>query len=445
MTDNQRVRLNTPLADRMRPENLDEFVGQEHLVGKGKALRNAIEDGRIPSMILWGPPGSGKTTLALIVAKYTDAHFIKFSAVLSGIKEIRSVVEEAKMQREFNKKQVILFVDEFHRFNKIQQDAFLPYIEDGTLILIGATTENPSFEINSALLSRVKIYILKKLLPGEVRKILRNALVAQTGLQRKVDITDEAMDFIVNIADGDARVALNILEIANNVIAQNIDKIIDISLVQDVAQRKTLLYDKKQEEHYSLISALHKSIRGSDPDAALYYLARMLEAGEDPLYIVRRLVRIASEDIGLADPFALTLAVSAKEAVHLLGMPECDLALAEVVVYLATSPKSNSIYSAYQKAKKDVYDEPYAEVPLKIRNAPTIFMKNIGYGKGYRYAHNFPNAFVPEEYLPNSLKGRRYYEPTDRGRELKIKERLKKWRELISKEKKRKRDKKETG
>ncbi|MCK4585152.1 replication-associated recombination protein A [candidate division WOR-3 bacterium] len=428
-----------PLADRVRPTNLSEFIGQEHLIGKGRALRKAIEKGKIPSMILWGPPGSGKTTLAFLIAKYTNAHYINFSAVLSGIKEIRGVIEEARMKREFKGKQVILFVDEFHRFNRIQQDAFLPYVEDGTLILIGATTENPSFEINSPLLSRVKIYILKKLNNEETRKILENAIKSEKGLKGMAELTDDGFDFISNISDGDARVALNILEIAYNVVpVRNKKKKIAIKVLEDVAQKKTLLYDKKQEEHYNLISALHKSIRGSDPDAALYYLARMLESGEDPLYIARRIVRMAVEDIGLADPFALTLAVSAKEAVHFVGMPECNLALAEAVVYLATSPKSNSIYKAYTKAMEDVYNAPGAEVPFRIRNAPTYFMKKIGYGKNYKYAHNYPEAFVPEEYLPDVLKGRIYYEPLERGRESKIKERLEKWRRLIKKSKERK-------
>ncbi|TES91458.1 MAG: replication-associated recombination protein A, partial [Candidatus Cloacimonadota bacterium] len=408
---NQKIEKN-PLADRVRPTKLGEFIGQEHLIGKGKALRKAIEDGKIPSMILWGPPGSGKTTLAFLIAKYNNAHFINFSAVLSGIKEIRGVIEEAKMKRDFKGKQVILFVDEFHRFNKIQQDAFLPYVEDGTLILIGATTENPSFEINSALLSRVKIYILKKLNQDEIRKVLENAIKSDTGLKGKAELTDDAMNFIMNISDGDARIALNILEISYNVLpTKKKKKRIDIKVVEDVAQKKTLLYDKKQEEHYNLISALHKSVRGSDPDAALYYLARMLESGEDPLFIARRFVRMAVEDIGLADPFALTLAVSAKEAVHFIGMPECSLALAEAAVYLATSPKSNSVYKAYEMAKDDVYNVPGAEVPFRIRNAPTYFMKKIGYGKDYKYAHNYPAAFVPEGYLPDVLKGRIYYEP----------------------------------
>jgi putative ATPase len=421
-----------PLADRMRPTKLNEFIGQKHLVGKGKALRKSILKGEIPSMIFWGPPGTGKTTLAFIIATYTNAHFINFSAVLSGIKDIRGVIDEAKMKRDYRGKQVILFVDEFHRFNKMQQDAFLPYVEDGTIILIGATTENPSFEINSALLSRVKIYIFKKLNADEIKKVIANAIKSKKGYNGTIKIGDDGLRFITNISDGDARVALNILELATIATPEtDKKKNITIKLLEDVAQKKTLLYDKKEEEHYNFISALHKSIRGSDPDAALYYLARMLESGEDPLYIARRLVRVASEDIGLADPFALALAVSAKDAVHFLGLPECDLALAETAVYLATSPKSNSVYTAYQKAKEDVYNIPGAEVPLKIRNAPTSFMKKVGYGKGYRYAHNYPGGFVPERYLPDALKDKIYYEPLDRGRESKIKERLEKWRALI--------------
>jgi putative ATPase len=426
----------SPLADRVRPVELSEFVGQQHLVGKGKALRKSIEDGKIPSMILWGPPGSGKTTLAFLVAKYTNAHFINFSAVLSGVKEIRAVVEDAKMKRAFKGQQVILFVDEFHRFNKLQQDAFLPHVEDGTLILIGATTENPSFEINSALLSRVKIYVLKRLSNEEIKRVIDHALSSDKGLANHAALTEDALDFIVAIADGDARIALNILEIAYNVVpSKNKKKKITLKVAEDVAQKKTLLYDKKQEEHYNLISALHKSIRGSDPDASLYYLARMLESGEDPLYIARRLVRMAVEDIGLADPFALTLAVSAKEAVHFVGMPECNLALAEATVYLATSPKSNAVYEAYEKAKGDVYRIPGAEIPFRIRNAPTRFMKEIGYGKDYHYAHNFPEAFVPETFLPDALEGTVYYHPQNRGRESKIKERLQQWRDLIEKAK----------
>ncbi len=422
----------SPLADRVRPDDLSEFVGQRHLVGKGKALKRAIENGKIPSMILWGPPGSGKTTLAFLIAKYANAHFINFSAVLSGIKEIRAVVEEAKAKMTFKQQQVILFVDEFHRFNKLQQDAFLPHVEDGTIILIGATTENPSFEINAALLSRVKIYVLKPLAPEEIKMIMDHAISSKKGLADGVVLTEDACDFIVAIADGDARIALNILEIAHNVISsRGKKKKITLKIAEDVAQKKTLLYDKKQEEHFNLISALHKSVRGSDPDAALYYLARMLESGEDPLYIARRLVRMAVEDIGLADPFALTLSISAKEAVHFIGMPECNLALAETAVYLATSPKSNTVYEAYGKAKEDVYRVPGAEIPFRIRNAPTRFMKDIGYGKDYRYAHDFPGGFIPETFLPDVLEGTIYYHPGERGREKKIKERLGRWRALI--------------
>lgn len=425
-----------PLADRVRPVDLSEFVGQQHLVGKGKALRKTIEEGKIPSMILWGPPGSGKTTLAFLIARYTNAHFINFSAVLSGVKEIRAVVEDAKMKRAFKGQQVILFVDEFHRFNKLQQDAFLPHVEDGTLTLIGATTENPSFEINSALLSRVKIYVLKRLSDSDIESVIRHAVSSRKGLANRVTLTKDALDFIKAVADGDARIALNIIEIAFNVVpSKNKKKKITLKVAEDVAQKKTLLYDKKQEEHYNLISALHKSIRGSDPDAALYYLARMLESGEDPLYIARRLVRMAVEDIGLADPFALTLAVSAKEAVHFIGMPECSLALAEAAVYLATSPKSNTVYEAYEKAKDDVHRVPGAEIPFRIRNAPTRFMKEIGYGKDYRYAHDAPGAFIPETFLPDALEGTIYYHPENRGRESKIKERLDQWRALIRKAK----------
>lgn len=407
-----------PLADRMRPETLTDFVGQEHILGEGKPLRRMIEKGQLHSMIFWGPPGSGKTTLALLIARYTNARYVRFSAVLSGIEDIRRVVRAAELERTKHNRQTILFVDEIHRFNKAQQDAFLPHVESGRIVLIGATTENPSFEVIGPLLSRTKVYVLSQLQPLHLLKILRRALATDKYLQAlQTRPDDKALELIAELADGDARRALNILELTVNAAETGDGRSRPITArdVADVVQRKLLLYDKSGEEHYNLISALHKSLRDSDPDGALYWLARMLEAGEDPLYVARRLIRFASEDIGDADPQALVIAVAAKEAVDFIGMPEGNTALAQAVVYLATAPKSNAIYRAYEAAKKDALETMAQPVPLHLRNAPTRLMKELGYGRGYQYAHDFPGARVQQEHLPANLKGRRYYQPSGRG------------------------------
>ncbi|MBI4620749.1 MAG: replication-associated recombination protein A [Desulfobacterales bacterium] len=428
-----RLKTEAPLADRMRPRTLDEFVGQDHILKEGKVLRRAIEADEVQSSIFWGPPGTGKTTLSHIVAAKTGAHFISFSAVLAGVKDIRGVIEQAKNQQRFNNKQTILFVDEIHRFNKAQQDAFLPHVEDGTIILIGATTENPSFEVISPLLSRTKVFVLNPLREEELEIILKRALSDKDrGLGNyRANIDPIALKYIAGMADGDARRALNTLELAVMTTAPDKEDTRHITreIVEEVVQRKFLIYDKEGEEHYNLISALHKSMRGSDPDAALYWLGRMLEAGEDPLYIARRLVRFASEDVGNADPRALQVAVSAMQAYQFVGSPEGDLALAQSAAYLACAPKSNALYTAYSKVKNDIQKTQALPVPLHIRNAPTSLMKDLGYGKGYKYPHNFPDSYVEEDYLPENLKGRIYYEPTDHGFEAEIKKRLEKWRE----------------
>jgi len=421
---------NAPLADRMRPTTLDEFVGQEHLIGKGKALRKALEEDRISSMILWGPPGTGKTTLAFIIARITKSHFITFSAVLSGVKDIRNVIKEANEQWKFMHKRTILFVDEIHRFNKAQQDAFLPHVESGTIILIGATTENPSFEVISPLISRVQVYPLYPLEADHLKIIIDRALKdKERGLGKEnIVIAPEVIEKLSIMANGDARFALNALEAAFYASHKNHNgvHIITDKILEDVVQKKMLLYDKAGEEHYNIISALHKSLRGSDPNASLYWLSRMLEGGEDPLFIARRLIRFASEDIGMADPNALIIAVAAMQAVHFLGMPEGDLALAEAVVYLSCAPKSNALYKAMKKVKLDIDKKPNLPVPLHIRNAPTALMKKIGYGKDYKYPHDFPNAFVLENYLPDNLKDRVYFTPSDRGKEKEIRKFLEK-------------------
>jgi putative ATPase len=419
-----------PLAERMRPRDLDGFVGQEHILGKGRVLRKAIEKGELFSLILWGPPGSGKTTLARIIATRTDARFVSFSAVLSGVKEIREVTKEAEEERTFRQRRTILFVDEIHRFNKAQQDAFLPHVEKGTICLIGATTENPSFEVISPLLSRVQVFTLQQLGPEELMEIMRRALADnEHGLkQYKVEIDPSVLKLLAALADGDARAALNALELAvmTTVPAKDGQRKITPEAAQD-AMQKRILYDKTGEEHYNIISALHKSMRGSDPDAALYWLARMIEGGEDPLYIARRVVRFASEDVGIADPQSLLIAVAAMQAFHFIGRPEGELALAQAVVHLATAPKSNALYTAYSEARKAVKETGSLPVPMHLRNAPTRLMEEMGYSKGYRYPHSFPGAFVEEEYLPEKIKKRRYYHPTDRGYEQEIRERLKKW------------------
>ena len=414
-----------PLAARLRPLTLDEFFGQKQLLGPGKVLRRLIEADQISSMIFWGPPGVGKTTLARIIAQRTKAKFIDFSAVTSGIKEIRQVMQEAEQSRRFGEK-TILFVDEIHRFNKAQQDAFLPFVEKGSIILIGATTENPSFEINGALLSRCKVFVLHALTTADLTALLKRALADERGFGRQTVVMEDGMlETIAGFANGDARAALSTLEmvVLNGVVEDDCVRVTP-STVEQCVSKKSLLYDKNGEEHYNLISALHKSMRNSDPDAAVYWLARMLEAGEDPLYIARRVTRFASEDVGLADPRALELAVAAYQACHWIGMPECTVALSEAVVYMAMSPKSDTVYKAYELAKKDALTQLAEPVPLVIRNAPTQLMKNLGYGKGYQYAHDLPEELTSMQCLPDSLLGREYYQPKENGVEGRYKARL---------------------
>jgi putative ATPase len=433
-----------PLAERMRPRNLAEFAGQEHVVGKGTLIRKAIEQDQIFSMILWGPPGCGKTTLARIIAAATRSYFVHFSAVLSGVKEIRGVIAEARDQQKLYRKRTILFVDEIHRFNKAQQDAFLHHVESGLITLIGATTENPSFEVISPLLSRCRVITLKMLTADDIAAVINAALKdRERGLGNlNLALQADAMDYLIGIADGDARSALNSLEVAGSLVAQTGESGIksdsmEITLadLERALQKKALAYDKSGEEHYNIISAFHKSLRGSDPDAALYWLERMLAAGEDPFYIARRMVRFASEDIGNADPQALTVALHAMEAFKFLGHPEGELALAQAAVYLATAPKSNSIYAAYGQVQQVVRNAGSLPVPLHIRNAPTRLMKDLGYGKDYKYAHNYQDAFVAQDYLPEKLQGQVFYKPTGRGYEKIVKERLDKWRQLRSQQK----------
>ncbi|MBN2464337.1 replication-associated recombination protein A [candidate division WOR-3 bacterium] len=418
--------IDSPLADRMRPQTLDEIVGQDHLLGKDKPLRRMIEKGELHSMILWGPPGSGKTTLALAIAHYTRAIFIQLSAVTSSVAEVREITRRAEFERSMHNRRTILFVDEIHRFNKAQQDAFLPHVESGGIILIGATTENPSFEVIAPLLSRCRVYVLNQLSPDDVKTVMRRAMQAEQGLAPlRPEVPEEVLDYLVVVSQGDARAALTALElcVASAEPSKRGVQAVTLDLAQDVVQRKFLLYDKSGEEHFNLISALHKSLRDSDPDGALYWLARMLEAGEDPLYVARRLVRFASEDVGLAQPNALLIANAAKDAVHFIGMPEGNTALAQCVVYLALAPKSNALYVAYGEAKNDALKSATEPVPLHLRNAPTGLMKGLGYGKGYKYAHDFKDAKVEQEHLPPSLRGRKYYRPTDRGFEAELKKR----------------------
>lgn len=414
-----------PLAYRMRPETLDEYAGQRHLLGEGKILRRLIESDKIGSMIFWGPPGVGKTTLARIIAHKTKAEFIDFSAVTSGIKEIKQVMESAEKRRRFGEK-TILFVDEIHRFNKAQQDAFLPYVEKGSIILIGATTENPSFEVNGALLSRCKVFVLQPLKSEEVEWLIRRALTDERGFGKQhIEIADDEIRAIAEFADGDARGALSTLEMAvlNGDTDGDTVKVTRETLEQCIS-RKSLLYDKGGEEHYNIISALHKSMRNSDPDAAVYWLARMLEAGEDPLYIMRRVTRFAAEDVGLADPRAMEIAVAAYQAAHFIGMPECAVHLAEAVIYMSLAPKSNAVDVAYMRAKSDALNTLAEPVPMNIRNAPTRLMKELGYGKGYKFAHDYEDKVADMQCLPDSLKDRTYYIPGMEGVEPRFKARL---------------------
>ena len=420
-----------PLAARLRPQSLEEYVGQTHLLGPGKVLRRLIESDQISSMIFWGPPGIGKTTLARIIANRTHSAFIDFSAVTSGIKEIRTVMQQAEQNR-FCGERTIVFVDEIHRFNKAQQDAFLPFVEKGSIILIGATTENPSFEINSALLSRCKVFVLQALKPEELKSLLVRALKEPRGFcGQDIRIADELLELIANFANGDARNALSTLEMV--VLNGELDSKGIVTVTQETVEqctsKKSLLYDKKGEEHYNLISALHKSMRNSDPDAAVYWLARMLEAGEDPLYVARRVARFASEDVGLADPKALEIAVAAYQACHFIGMPECTVHLTQAVVYMALAPKSNSLYVAYEEAKKDAAQQLAEPVPLVIRNGVTDLMTDLNYGKGYQYAHDTKEKLTNMQCLPDSLLGREYYRPDGQGMEEAYKERLEKIRE----------------
>ncbi len=425
---------NQPLAARLRPQNLDEFAGQKHLLGEGKILRRLIESDQITSLIFWGPPGVGKTTLARIIANKTHSKFIDFSAVTSGIKEIKAVMQEAEDNRRLGEK-TIVFVDEIHRFNKAQQDAFLPFVEKGSIILIGATTENPSFEVNSALLSRSKVFVLQPLKTEELVTLLQRAIKDERGFgSQKINITDEMLNMIAEFANGDARNALSTLEmvILNGDVSDNGEITVTENTLEQCTSKKSLIYDKNGEEHYNIISALHKSMRNSDPDAAVYWLARMLEAGEDPLYIARRVTRFASEDIGLADPHALEQAVAAYHACHFIGMPECSVHLTQAVIYMAMAPKSNTMDMAYMSAKQDALKQLSEPVPLIIRNAPTKLMKELNYGKGYKYAHDYEEKITSMQCLPDSLIGREYFKPNEQGLEAKYKvklQQIKTWKE----------------
>lgn len=420
-----------PLASRLRPESLADFIGQEHLLGQGKMLRQLIEKDQISSMIFWGPPGVGKTTLASIIAGHTKAEFINFSAVTSGIKEIKEVMAQAENSRRVGIR-TVMFVDEIHRFNKAQQDAFLPFVEKGSILLIGATTENPSFEINAALLSRCRVFVLKALTEENLVQLLKNALKSPAGFgNQTIHMTQEQLLAIARVANGDARTALNTLEMAvlNGELAPDASVTVTNEGLEQCVNRKSLLYDKNGEEHYNLISALHKSMRNSDPDAAIYYMQRMLEGGENPLYIARRLIRFASEDVGMADSRALQVAVAAYQACHFNGMPECDVNLAQAVTYLSMAPKSNALYAACEEVKKDIRTRRTDPVPLQICNAPTKLMEELDYGKGYEYAHDYENKLTRMQCLPEALADRRYYRPTSQGEEREVKERLEEIRE----------------
>ncbi len=421
-------RRDAPLAERLRPTTLAEVVGQRHLLDEGKPLRRLIETDQLASLIFWGPPGTGKTTLAQVIAHSTKSNFIFFSAVLQGIKEVREIVKQAQEERRYHGRRTLLFVDEIHRFNKAQQDAFLPWVERGDVILIGATTENPSFEVISALLSRSRVFVLYPLDPADIRILLERALTDPRGLAgRNLRVTEEAMEFLAEQAHGDARVALNTLEVAAAMAAA---EEIDLETVQGALQKRALLYDKGAEEHYNVISAFIKSLRGSDPDGALYWLARMIEAGEDPLFIARRMVIFASEDVGNADPRALQMALAVQQAVHFVGLPEARINLAQGVTYLATAPKSNASYVGIEQALAEVRKSGALPVPLHIRNAPTRLMKELGYHKGYKYAHDYADGVAPQEQLPEALAGRRFYRPTGRGYEKLISERMAYWEEV---------------
>lgn len=424
--------FDTPLAARMRPETLNEIVGQEHVLGPGKSLRKAIEADRLPSLVLWGPPGSGKTTLARVIAGTTNAHFSPVSAVSAGVADLRKIVREAIDRYQRSARNTILFIDEIHRFSKNQQDAILPYVEDGTVTLIGATTENPSFEVNSALLSRSRVIVLHPLSDEQLGELLTRALSSEKGLSDlRVTLTEQARAHLLQLANGDARSMFNTLELAAHAAAPDAhgERKVDLAAIEDAAQKRWLQYDRAGDAHYDTISALHKSVRDSDPDGSLYWLGRMLEAGEDPLYVARRLIRMATEDVGLADPHALQVCMAAQQAVHFLGMPEGELALAEAAAYLALAPKSNSVYTAYSEVKQDVARTRNDPVPMHIRNAPTGLMKGLGYGKGYKYAHDYEGAQVEQNHLPDSLAGHRYFELSNRGFEGRLRQRLEEWKE----------------